>query len=70
METTITRLLKTVPRSRCRSAYCLQVRRGSTSTSSSDNWRKPPAWTNVAEDEIARLAAVKRRPLTLRDLLK
>ncbi|KAL1972802.1 hypothetical protein VTN31DRAFT_6344 [Thermomyces dupontii] len=39
------------------------------SSTSLGNWINSP-WTNAAEDEIAKLASVRRRPLTLRDLLK
>ena len=33
-------------------------------------WSYPPSATDVADDEVARLAASPRRPLTLADLLR
>lgn len=70
MEARIPRLLGTVPLSKCRLATHVQRRGVSKSSGSTENWRNPPAWTNVAADEIAKLAAMRRRPLTLADLLK
>lgn len=72
MEHRISRLFGALSLPRCRSAaaYYAQLRRSSTSTSSSGTWQTPPVWTNVAEDEIAKLAAMRRRPLMLEDLLK
>ena len=34
------------------------------------SWSLNPSSTNAANDEVARLAASRRRPLTLADLLK
>lgn len=71
MENKLPRLIGTLPRSRCRLARpTTHLRHNSTWASTSESWKKPPVWTNVAEDEIARLAALRRRPLTLADLLK
>ncbi|KAL1987817.1 hypothetical protein VTN96DRAFT_2220 [Rasamsonia emersonii] len=44
--------------------------RAYSNSTASQSWSNPPSWTNVAEDEIAKLAAIRRRPLTLGDLLK
>ncbi|KAL1998991.1 hypothetical protein VTN02DRAFT_5225 [Thermoascus thermophilus] len=41
-----------------------------SSPSSPSSWSKPSFHTHVADDEVARLAASRRRPLTLGDLLK
>ncbi|QKX58201.1 uncharacterized protein TRUGW13939_05322 [Talaromyces rugulosus] len=41
-----------------------------TSSNPAQPWSYPPSWTNVAEDEIAKLAAMRRLPLTLGHLLK
>ncbi|EED13217.1 mitochondrial pyruvate dehydrogenase kinase, putative [Talaromyces stipitatus ATCC 10500] len=68
MENRIPRLIGTLPRSR--RGLARSIRRQHHATSTSNSWQKPPAWANVAEDEIARLAALRRRPLTLTDLLK
>ncbi|KAJ5083988.1 hypothetical protein NUU61_008567 [Penicillium alfredii] len=42
----------------------------STTSASNRNWIIHPSGTDVANDEVARLAASPRRPLTLADLLK
>ncbi|KAL1996511.1 hypothetical protein VTN49DRAFT_8111 [Thermomyces lanuginosus] len=53
--------------SACR-PFAVSRHRRAASTSPA-NWLNSP-WTNAAEDEIAKLASIRRRPLTLRDLLK
>lgn len=64
-----TRLISAACRRSCRFARPTTRDRAAYSTAS-QSWSNPPSWTNVAEDEIAKLAAIRRRPLTLGDLLK
>lgn len=66
------RLVHAISPSRCRpSRIATRLRRDSSTTlPETQGWSTPPSWTNVAEDDIAKVAAMRRRPLTLPDLLK
>lgn len=55
-------------RPHCNLASCLRA--GYSTPSSSTANTHPPSFANGANDEVARLAATRRRPLTLADLLK
>lgn len=48
----------------------LYARHSSTSALPRHSWSLHPSSTNVANDEVAQLAASHRQPLTLADLLK
>ncbi|PGH06526.1 hypothetical protein GX51_02351 [Blastomyces parvus] len=52
----------------CRALPQLQAR--GLSTLAANTWSYPPSVSDVAKDEVTRLASSRRRPLTLTDLLK
>lgn len=53
----------------CRAVVPQNQARG-LSTLTAHSWSYPPSVSDVAKDEVTRLASSPRRPLTLTDLLK